>query len=182
MNSSIFNRNELKINPQNISNNIVEIFINLKNESIFWDEIALNNSSLQREILNQLGQKLKYQRQFPAYKIEEFYKILDNLEYIKSDYNQIMLDLSKDRSREERYIDCLTNLLMSDPVMLPNSKQIVDRVTIKRLLIKKQEDPFDRSFLSEDMLVEQNELKQEIKQYIESKKQEMRLLRQGQQQ
>ncbi|CAD8125227.1 unnamed protein product [Paramecium sonneborni] len=130
-------------------------------------------------MLHQLINKLSYQKTIPEQQLQEFFKVLDNLDLLRHDFDQIMNDLLKDPNKERKYLDSLTRNLMSDPVMLPNSKQILDRVTIKRLLIKKQEDPFDRSFLSEDMLVEQKELKQEIKQYIESKKQEMRLLRQS---
>ncbi|CAD8125229.1 unnamed protein product [Paramecium sonneborni] len=177
LNSKFFTNYDVQ--PKELSIKIIEIFINLKSQTVFWDEIIMNNQSLQIDMLHQLINKLSYQKTIPEQQLQEFFKVLDNLDLLRHDFDQIMNDLLKDPNKERKYLDSLTRNLMSDPVMLPNSKQILDRVTIKRLLIKKQEDPFDRSFLSEDMLVEQKELKQEIKQYIESKKQEMRLLRQS---
>ena len=45
---------------------------------------------------------------------------------------------------------------MSDPVMLPNSKQILDRTTIERLLLRSQQDPYDRTPLTKEELISSN--------------------------
>jgi len=43
------------------------------------------------------------------------------------------------------YTDPLMFTLMRDPVMLPTSKTIVDRATIKSHLLSDTKDPFNRS-------------------------------------
>ena len=51
---------------------------------------------------------------------------------------------------------------MEDPVILPSSKQTVDRGVIIRHLLTQQTDPFNRSPLTEDMLVPDDALRQQI--------------------
>lgn len=56
-------------------------------------------------------------------------------------------------SAPDEFLDEMTNELMKDPVMLPNSKMILDRSTIERLLMEKPVDPYDRTPLSKDQLI-----------------------------
>ena len=56
-------------------------------------------------------------------------------------------------SAPDEFLDEMTNELMKDPVMLPNSKMILDRSTIERLLMEKLVDPYDRTPLSKDQLI-----------------------------
>ncbi|KAM7452694.1 hypothetical protein BLSTO_06567 [Blastocystis sp. subtype 1] len=59
----------------------------------------------------------------------------------------------------------MTNELMKDPVMLPNSKMVLDRSTIERLLMEKPVDPYDRTPLTKEQLIPQEELRQRIQQW-----------------
>ncbi len=52
--------------------------------------------------------------------------------------------------------------LMKDPVLLPGSGNIVDRVNIQRSLLIDQRDPFTRAPLKYGEVLEQKALKQEI--------------------
>ena len=56
-------------------------------------------------------------------------------------------------SAPDEFLDEMTNELMKAPVMLPNSKMILDRSTIERLLMEKPVDPYDRTPLSKDQLI-----------------------------
>ena len=62
------------------------------------------------------------------------------------------------------------SVIMTDPVMLPSSKQIVDRTTIARHLLSDQTDPFNRAPLTMDMLESQDDLRQSVHQWMEQKK------------
>lgn len=53
----------------------------------------------------------------------------------------------------QEFLDELTGELMSDPVMLPNSRMILDRSNVERLLQEKPVDPYDRTPLSVDQLI-----------------------------
>ena len=62
------------------------------------------------------------------------------------------LDSLLDAAPEE-FLDEMTNELMKDPVMLPNSKMVLDRSTIERLLMEKPVDPYDRTPLAKEQLI-----------------------------
>ena len=50
----------------------------------------------------------------------------------------------------DEYLDPLMATLMDDPVKLPSSKTIIDRLTIKRHLMNDPHDPFNRAPLTLD--------------------------------
>ena len=64
------------------------------------------------------------------------------------------------------------SVLMTDPVRLPSSGQVVDRQTIARHLLSDQTDPFNREPLSLDKVVPMEELKAEIERWMEEKRSE----------
>jgi ubiquitin conjugation factor E4 B len=70
----------------------------------------------------------------------------------------------------EEFLDPITYTLMEDPVLLPTSKVIIDRSTIERHLLNDQTDPFNRSYLTHEMLQEATEIKQRIQQWRASRK------------
>ena len=80
-------------------------------------------------------------------------------------------------AEEELLADCpdeflcpIMSVIMMDPVLLPSSKQTVDRSTIARHLLSDQSDPFNRSPLTMDMLESDHTLKEKVRQWIEAKK------------
>jgi ubiquitin conjugation factor E4 B len=58
---------------------------------------------------------------------------------------------------------------MDDPVMLPSSKNIVDRSTIETHLLSDASDPFNRTSLSKELLIPCPELKAQIENYKKTK-------------
>jgi len=65
----------------------------------------------------------------------------------------------------DEFLDPLTSEVMEDPVMLPSSKNIVDRDVIVRHLLNEKNDPFNRAPLEVSMLVPQPELKARIQKW-----------------
>lgn len=70
----------------------------------------------------------------------------------------------------DHFLDPIMSILMSDPVKLPASGQIVDRQTIARHLLSDQSDPFNRMPLTLDKVIPQTELKQEIQDWVATKR------------
>ena len=62
----------------------------------------------------------------------------------------------------DNYLDPLTNEIMTDPVRLPGSGNVIDRLVIKKHLLSDKTDPFNRALLKEEDLIEMPELKKEI--------------------
>eukprot|EP00742_Colponemidia_sp_Colp-10_P004728 GILJ01005043.1.p1 GENE.GILJ01005043.1~~GILJ01005043.1.p1 ORF type:complete len:1070 (+),score=161.11 GILJ01005043.1:3-3212(+) len=78
--------------------------------------------------------------------------------------------LSQTRRNEEEQLgevpddmlDPIMQTIMEDPVTLPSSKVTVDRMTIVRHLLSDPTDPFNRSHLTVDMLIPNEELRARI--------------------
>jgi len=70
----------------------------------------------------------------------------------------------------DHFLDPIMSTLMTDPVVLPSSRQIVDRTTIARHLLSDQSDPFNRSPLSMDQVISDTALKAEIENWILERK------------
>ncbi|EEZ99810.1 Ubiquitin conjugation factor E4 A-like Protein [Tribolium castaneum] len=70
----------------------------------------------------------------------------------------------------EHFLDPIMSTLMTDPVILPSSKQTVDRTTIARHLLSDQTDPFNRAPLSMDQVIPNTELAEEIRNWLDERK------------
>ncbi|XP_034207714.1 probable ubiquitin conjugation factor E4 isoform X2 [Prunus dulcis] len=68
----------------------------------------------------------------------------------------------------DEFLDPIQYTLMKDPVILPSSRMTVDRPVIQRHLLSDNSDPFNRSHLTVDMLIPDNELKGRIQEFIRS--------------
>jgi len=70
----------------------------------------------------------------------------------------------------EEFLCPIMSILMLEPVILPSSKQVVDRSTISRHLLSDQNDPFNRSPLTMDQVKTDEELKSRIHAWIAERK------------
>lgn len=62
----------------------------------------------------------------------------------------------------EEFYDPLLSTLMTDPVILPSSRTVIDRDTIARHLLSDQTDPFTKAPLTLDQVIPDVELKERI--------------------
>eukprot|EP00262_Sarcandra_glabra_P015914 TRINITY_DN5017_c0_g1_i1.p1 TRINITY_DN5017_c0_g1~~TRINITY_DN5017_c0_g1_i1.p1 ORF type:complete len:269 (+),score=54.61 TRINITY_DN5017_c0_g1_i1:40-807(+) len=69
------------------------------------------------------------------------------------------------------FLDPIQYTLMKDPVILPSSRITVDRPVIQRHLLSDNSDPFNRSHLTQDMLIPNVELKARIEEFIRFQRQ-----------
>jgi len=123
-----------------------------------------------------------------SYKIENFEKVMDLKEdnKIKMDYTLYekfkkfvekikikKIEIEKNTvnydDAPEEFFDPITTLLMEDPILLPSSKTVIDRSTILTHLLSDPSDPFNRSHLTKEELIELPELKEKINEYKKSK-------------
>ena len=79
--------------------------------------------------------------------LNNFQEIVKKVASLDDDDDMDELTAEAEKTHEE-FVDPLTSELMVDPVMLPNSKYIVDRKTIKQQLQNDSCDPFNRSPLT----------------------------------
>ena len=169
--------------------NICDIYLNLGSEEKFCEAVCRDDRSyssefftLAREVLEQIS------RDYTV--VQEFVKLGEKIDGISS--KQRLEDSNFDDAPDE-FLDPIMSHLMADPVMLPNSKKIVDRSTIARHLLRQlvlfsilgaklvqlnnvflnlksdQSDPFNRSPLTLQDVVPATELKNEIDKWKLSK-------------
>ncbi|GFQ77316.1 ubiquitin conjugation factor E4 A [Trichonephila clavata] len=88
------------------------------------------------------------------------------LESIASKVHQLAVKQQQDdellMGAPEEFLDPIMSTLMNDPVKLPSSGVTVDRATIARHLLSDQTDPFNRSPLTMDMVIPNEELKSKM--------------------
>mmetsp|Transcript_42583 Transcript_42583/g.95809 ORF Transcript_42583/g.95809 Transcript_42583/m.95809 type:complete len:192 (-) Transcript_42583:97-672(-) len=65
----------------------------------------------------------------------------------------------------DEYLDPIMAEIMSDPVLLPTSKNIMDRKVIERQIMSTDEDPFNRQPLKKSDLIPQDDLRKEIHEF-----------------
>ena len=82
------------------------------------------------------------------------------------DFNPSSSTASQHMVIPEEFLDPILNVLMKDPVILPDSKVTLDRRTIQRHLSISSTDPFSRQQLSEADLIENAELKKSIENWL----------------
>ena len=69
----------------------------------------------------------------------------------------------------EEFLDPLMATLMEDPVELPDSHYIIDRVTIEQHLLNDKRDPMSRAPLTLDQLIPRPDIKERIEEYKNEK-------------
>lgn len=70
----------------------------------------------------------------------------------------------------DEFLDPLVLTFMKDPVLLPTSGNHVDRSTIAQILLNDPHDPFNRKYLTMDMVEPAVELKQRMTAWLEEKR------------
>lgn len=70
----------------------------------------------------------------------------------------------------DEFLDPIMSSLMTDPVILPSSRNVVDRSTIARHLLSDQSDPFNRSPLTMDQVKRDTGLKARIDEWIRERR------------
>lgn len=152
------NLQEVEFKPKELVAEICDIYLNLGSEDSFCQAISRDGRSyseelfpLAQEVLNLVGKDPFYMNRFAQLgaKINEFRR-------------QYELEEMNFDDAPDEYLDPIMSNLMSDPVILPNSRTVVDRGTIARHLLSDQTDPFNRSPLTLQEVIPDTELKAKI--------------------
>ncbi|CAG9770952.1 unnamed protein product [Ceutorhynchus assimilis] len=160
------NLDEYAFDPKGTVLEIIKIYVNLKEHDGFCLAVSQDGRSysptlfnLAEDVLVRVGGgnllgELKDVAQKVARKAEEY----------KANEEAMA-------EAPEQFLDPIMSTLMMDPVILPSSKQIVDRTTIARHLLSDQSDPFNRSPLSMDQVISDTALKTEIHKWVKERQQ-----------
>jgi len=166
----VHNMVELKFDPKLLLKNIVQIYMNFSDNEDFMRGVVNDERSFDMELFHETSRLLKKYTIFDPEDMQPFEDLIVQLEakaQDKIDEDKFIKELT---DIPEEFYDPITTELMKDPVMLPSSKNIVDRLTIMKHLLSDENDPFNRARLTKEMLIPQPELKQKMQDYFKEKR------------
>ncbi|KAI3897369.1 hypothetical protein MKX03_021964 [Papaver bracteatum] len=153
--------------PKILLKRIVEIYVNLAKgdrENIFPSAISKDGRSYNEQlftaaaaILHRIGEDSRM--------VQEFLELGNKAKLAASEAMDAEATLGE---IPDEFLDPIQYTLMKDPVILPSSRITVDRPVIQRHLLSDNSDPFNRSHLTQDMLIPDVELKAKIVEFIRS--------------
>ncbi|CDQ75161.1 unnamed protein product [Oncorhynchus mykiss] len=159
---------EFDFKPQQLVSDICTIYLNLGDEENFCATVPKDGRSYSPTLFSQTVRVLKKINK-PGEVIVGFGLLADK---IKSHADRQLQDEETYADAPDDFLDPIMSTLMLDPVLLPSSNVTVDRSTIARHLLSDQTDPFNRSPLTMDQIRPNEELKQQILQWLAQHKQE----------
>ncbi|KAM9318195.1 ubiquitin conjugation factor E4 A isoform 2-T2 [Pholidichthys leucotaenia] len=159
---------EFDFKPQQLVSDICTIYLNLGDEENFCATVPKDGRSYSPTLFSQTVRVLKKINK-PGDMIVAFGLLADK---IKSHADRQQQEEETYADAPDEFLDPIMSTLMLDPVLLPSSNVTVDRSTIARHLLSDQTDPFNRSPLTMDQIRPNEELKQQILQWLEKHKQE----------
>uniref|UniRef100_A0ACD5V2A9 Uncharacterized protein n=1 Tax=Avena sativa TaxID=4498 RepID=A0ACD5V2A9_AVESA len=153
--------------PKQLLKQIVTIYVHIARgdkEAIFPAAISKDGRSYNEQLFASAVQilwKIGVDRQI----IQEFTQLADKAKATASeamDAEAILGDIP------DEFLDPIQYTLMEDPVILPSSRVTIDRPVIVRHLLSDSTDPFNRSHLTQDMLLPDTDLKLRIQEFVRS--------------
>lgn len=157
---------EFDFKPQQLVSDICTIYLNLGDEENFCASVPKDGRSYSPTLFSQTVRVLKKINK-PGNMIVAFGLLADK---IKSHADRQQQEEETYADAPDEFLDPIMSTLMLDPVILPSSNVTVDRSTIARHLLSDQTDPFNRSPLTMDQIRPNEELKQQILQWLDNHK------------
>ncbi|KAI5237011.1 hypothetical protein E4T43_08258 [Aureobasidium subglaciale] len=155
--------------PRELLSDLVDVYLNLANRESFRQAIARDGRSYKPA---NFVQAMKFMEDFALKspeQIKRFNELTDAVALVHAQEVMAEEDLGE---IPDELLDPIMGSLMEDPVLLPSSKQIVDRSTIRSHLLSDATDPFNRVPLAIEDVLPAEDKKKEIMAFIEMKRQE----------
>ncbi|XP_034950370.1 ubiquitin conjugation factor E4 A [Chelonus insularis] len=163
-NLKVKDQKKYEFNPAQLVLNICEIYINLGRNKNFILAVSQDGRSYKPNLFQLANNVLVRIGGIDILEdLENLAKEVAKAASIKKEEDEILSNVP------DEFLDPIMSTLMTDPVILPASKVIVDRQTIARHLLSDQTDPFNRSPLTMDMIKSDEDLRKRIKEWISSK-------------
>lgn len=153
---------KLKFDPKALLTDIIQVFLNLSDQKEFIQAVAGDGRSYTKELFDRaegiaIRKGLKTETELESLRI-----FVAKVEEAKA-----TIEAEEDLGDvPDEFLDPLMFTVMRDPVLLPSSKTILDRATIKSHLLSDSKDPFNRAPLSIEDVVSVPELKQRIDTFL----------------
>jgi ubiquitin conjugation factor E4 B len=164
-----------KFNPKDLLKQFVEIYLNLGVSDRFIEAVARDGRSYKPRNFDNASRILGRHSLLSTQDLARWETLKKRFAKAKELEDQDEGDLGE---LPEEFEDPLLYHLMTDPVTLPVSKIVVDRSTIRSHLLSDPHDPFNRSPLKIEDVIENPELKEKIDKWRDEMRQKARTARQ----
>ncbi|KAF2117809.1 ubiquitin elongating factor core-domain-containing protein, partial [Lophiotrema nucula] len=158
---------EYKWNPRQMLAEISDVYLNLMEKPRFINAIATDGRSYRKEYFETAYNILSRFALKSPEQLDQWKLLGGRVEVAKVEADA---EESAFEDAPEEFTDPLMATLMEDPVMLPISKQILDRSTIQSHLLSDPHDPFNRTDLKIEDVVALPELRERIEAWKVEKK------------
>jgi ubiquitin conjugation factor E4 B len=131
----------------------VGIYLNFSQEPTFLAHVVQDVRSFKIDHFNKALYLVTRERLLSDEEATRFDNFIKQIKQVSE--MQVEEDIDDDDVPDE-YVCPISGSLMEDPVILPVSKKVLDRSSIRRILLSDPMDPFTRTPLTEDMLISGN--------------------------
>ncbi|KAL5413881.1 hypothetical protein PMIN03_003561 [Paraphaeosphaeria minitans] len=176
------NKSKLKVenmqqygwDPKAMLGDIADVYLNLQEKKTFIDAVATDERSYRAEYWETAETILKRFALKSPEQLTEWGQLGDTIGKTKDEIDAEDADLGE---IPDEYTDPLMATLMEDPVILPRSRQTVDRTTVRGMLLSDPIDPFNRTPLTIEEVIPNDVLREEIQAWKAARLTEVRAQR-----
>lgn len=154
-------------NPKTLLAEFVDIYLNLGGSARFIEAVARDGRSYKPANFDNASRILERFSLKSREELAAWQNLKDQFKKAKEIDDQAEEDLGE---IPDEFLDPLMFSLMEDPVILPMSKQTIDRSTIRSHLLSDPTDPFNRQPMSIEDVVPNIELKERIRVFKDERK------------
>ncbi|EPQ54429.1 hypothetical protein GLOTRDRAFT_139020 [Gloeophyllum trabeum ATCC 11539] len=159
-------KEKYKFNPRQLFSDILQVYLNLSDQGDFARAVAEDGRSYKKELF----EKAMYIARHRSLKTPDEVEKL-RMFVVKVEETKATIEAEEDLGDiPDEFLDPLMFTLMRDPVILPSSRTVIDRSTIKAHLLSDSKDPFNRQPLSIEDVVPDTALKARIDAFLAERK------------
>lgn len=161
------NPEEYNFNAKALLADIIDVYLNLSKKSNFHVAIARDGRSYKPANFEAAAKILLHHALKSSEEIARWRKLAASVEAAKAEDEVDEEDLG---DAPEEFYDPLMATIMNDPVILPISRTVIDRSTIRQHLLSDPHDPFNRTPLRIEDVIANEELKGKVEAFKREKK------------
>jgi ubiquitin conjugation factor E4 B len=156
------NKEKYHFNPRQLLSDVVQVYLNLDDQDAFIRAVAGDGRSYKKELFEHAAKICSKNNLKSPAEVEELMLFVGKVEEAK-----VVLEAEEDLGEiPDEFLDPLMFTVMRDPVILPTSRTIIDRSTIKSHLLSDAKDPFNRTPMTIEEVTPDTELKARIEAFL----------------
>ncbi|KAA1469869.1 hypothetical protein DENSPDRAFT_835542 [Dentipellis sp. KUC8613] len=160
------NKEKYSFNPRQLLSDVLQVYLNLSDQVNFVQAVARDGRSYKKELFEKAAGIARHHSLKSPQELEQLRLFVVKVEDAKA------TEEAEEELGEvpDEFLDPLMFTVMRDPVILPTSKAILDRSTIKSHLLSDSKDPFNRVPLTIEEVIPHTELRDRIRAFLAERK------------